>query len=332
MTTMLCTHTEMTVRRPARTGEASRGDMPRTGKRRPSGRVPGLDADEERAGRPDPAGDRQARDTLITANLGLIVHIVRDFRCAGMTTEDLRQEGTCGLIPAAELYDPDRHEARFASYAASWIRRYVQRAAAENFSLIRLPSYLIWLQGRFQRALAESRLDASSESDRPFEGDSGPTLCGEDEGAGRGGLDRLAGRLRMSDRRLRSVVSSLRDADGVVDRGGGRLGLAGGVGDRPAASRSGDGEGRGGRRASSGDPIPDAARGSRHQLPVWTRWSNQPLGPSWPGRQRWRRDAAAHEVQRRKPCPRHQRGPGAQGPSPGPRQASRMLGRHARRG
>ncbi|QEH38631.1 RNA polymerase sigma factor SigA [Aquisphaera giovannonii] len=218
MAMILNARPEATVRRPFGTKRAGSGDAsPSNGGRCPD-HVPSLlDKDEEgRLAARVKSGDREARDALIAANLGLVVHIVRGFRCDGMTIEDLRQEGTCGLIRAAELYDPARHHVRFGAYAASWIRRYVQRAVGDNLSLIRLPRYLVDLHGRCQRQLSDPLPEPPSETGLPSSDEHSPSpeagfTC---PGQGEWDLEVLANRLHLSVRRLRSVVSSIKTQTG----------------------------------------------------------------------------------------------------------------------
>src|SRR5262249_1460087 len=62
-------------------------------------------------------GDRDARDRMIEANLGLVHAIARDFRGRGAGSEDLVGEGRLGLFRAAGRFDP-RPGARSSPSAA----------------------------------------------------------------------------------------------------------------------------------------------------------------------------------------------------------------------
>jgi DNA-directed RNA polymerase sigma subunit (sigma70/sigma32) len=83
--------------------------------------LPVLDADRERdLARRARAGDRAAREQLITSGLR---SVALRARMNGLRGEDLRdavQAGTIGLIRAVDAYDPDRG-ARLATYAWRWI-------------------------------------------------------------------------------------------------------------------------------------------------------------------------------------------------------------------
>ena len=59
------------------------------------------------------AGDRDARNRLIRANLGLVVSIAREFRRRGDGLDDLIAEGNLGLILRGRPFQPGpRHSLR----------------------------------------------------------------------------------------------------------------------------------------------------------------------------------------------------------------------------
>jgi len=74
-------------------------------------------------------GDPAARDELVTANLRLVYALARRYRDRGVALEDLVQEGSVGLIRAAERFD-HRRGVPFSAYAAWWIRRSLTDALA----------------------------------------------------------------------------------------------------------------------------------------------------------------------------------------------------------
>src|SRR5262245_18636574 len=79
-------------------------------------------ADELRLARRIERGDLAARDELVTANLRLVSSLAARYQGRGVPFEDLAQEGTVGLLRAAEKFD-HRRELRFSTYAVWWIRR-----------------------------------------------------------------------------------------------------------------------------------------------------------------------------------------------------------------
>jgi RNA polymerase primary sigma factor len=93
----------------------------------------------------------EARERLVRFNLRLALSIARRYAGRGLPLEDLMQEGTLGLLRAAERYDPDLGF-RFSTYATWWIRQAVRRALVEQGRSVRLPEHLVGLLGRLQRA------------------------------------------------------------------------------------------------------------------------------------------------------------------------------------
>lgn len=105
-----------------------------------------LTADEEIAlARRIELGDVAARDRLIEANLRLVVSIAKRHRGRGLPLPDLVQEGTLGLIRAADRYDW-RAGCRFTTYATHWIRQSINRGIAMTATTVRAPSDVVELQ------------------------------------------------------------------------------------------------------------------------------------------------------------------------------------------
>ena len=86
----------------------------------------------------DPARHEAARNTLIKANLRLVVKIAHDFKGLGLPLLDLISEGNIGLMRAVEKFDPAKG-AKFSSYAAWWIKQSMRRALANQSRTIRIP-------------------------------------------------------------------------------------------------------------------------------------------------------------------------------------------------
>ena len=93
----------------------------------------------------------ELRQRLLTANLRLVVSIVKPFRCESVQTGDLIQEGNLGLIKALERFD-HRLGHKFSTYATWWIRQAVSKAIAAQSRIIRLPAHMLASISRINRA------------------------------------------------------------------------------------------------------------------------------------------------------------------------------------
>ncbi|MBR1753205.1 sigma-70 family RNA polymerase sigma factor [bacterium] len=83
----------------------------------------------------------EAKKKLVKANLRLVVSIAKRYIGQGILFMDLVQEGSLGLIRAAEKYDY-RKEFKFSTYATWWIKQTIIRSLSNNSRLIRVPVHM----------------------------------------------------------------------------------------------------------------------------------------------------------------------------------------------
>lgn len=98
----------------------------------------------------------RAKHRLVESNMRLVVSIAKAYRASGIPIEDLVQEGSIGLMTAAERFDPDRGF-RFSTYATQWIRQAIGRAVDNKAKSIRLPAHVSESLRKLERARAELR-------------------------------------------------------------------------------------------------------------------------------------------------------------------------------
>jgi RNA polymerase primary sigma factor len=80
----------------------------------------------------------RSRNQLVQGNIRLVMHIAKRFANKGVDTEELIQEGSIGLIKAAEKYNIHKGF-RFTTYAYWWIQQAIKNALNQKRSAIRIP-------------------------------------------------------------------------------------------------------------------------------------------------------------------------------------------------
>ncbi len=76
-------------------------------------------------------GDKEARDTIVKENLGLVWSMVRRFSNRGQDLEDLFQIGCIGLLKAIDKFDLSM-DVRFSTYAVPMIIGEIKRYLRDN--------------------------------------------------------------------------------------------------------------------------------------------------------------------------------------------------------
>jgi len=94
---------------------------------------------------------QDAQDTLIRANLRLVVSVAKRYIGRGSSFLDLIQEGNIGLLRAVSKFDAARGF-KFSTYATWWIRQAVTRSIADQARTIRIPVHLLESIHRLLRA------------------------------------------------------------------------------------------------------------------------------------------------------------------------------------
>lgn len=82
-----------------------------------------------------------ARNFLSASNLRLVASIAKKYRNRGLSYADLIQEGSSGLMRAADKFEY-RRGFKFSTYATCWIRQAITRAISDQSRTIHVPAHM----------------------------------------------------------------------------------------------------------------------------------------------------------------------------------------------
>lgn len=110
------------------------------------------------------AGDLEARDELVQANLPFVVNVARTYQNRGLSLAELISSGNVGLLIAADRFDGSKGY-KFITYAVWWIRQSILLALTEQARTVRLPSNKVTLLQDITRTAQQLTREGTDEPD-----------------------------------------------------------------------------------------------------------------------------------------------------------------------
>lgn len=121
-------------------------------------------AEERELARRCAAGDADAIRRMVSSNLRLVVSVAREYAGRGVPLLDLVQEGSIGLIAAAQKFDYTL-DYRFSTYATKWIRQRIGLSLNDHSSVIRVPAHTAERMRKLSAERAAFRAEEGREPD-----------------------------------------------------------------------------------------------------------------------------------------------------------------------
>ena len=121
------------------------------------------DEEERMLGERISQGDQLALDKLVTANLGFVVSVARQYQDRGLSLDDLVSEGNLAMMLAAGKWKPEKG-VRFVQYAVWDIRRAIERAIDQQENIIHdAPSSVGFTNSRVDMVVAKTNRNIHDE-------------------------------------------------------------------------------------------------------------------------------------------------------------------------
>jgi len=99
--------------------------------------------------------DIEALNSLVTANLGLVLYVANKYRYKGLEYADIVSEGNIGLVTAASRWDYKKGT-RFSTYAIFWIKKIILLAINDKVELVRVATNLTAATNSLSNKLRQS--------------------------------------------------------------------------------------------------------------------------------------------------------------------------------
>ena len=112
----------------------------------------------------NPTESQKAKQKLVNANLRLVISIAKKYIGNGVLFMDLVQEGSLGLIKAAEKFDYKKNF-KFSTYATWWIKQTIIRAISNHSRTIRIPVHMLEKIRRYKKACHIAACDETMDVD-----------------------------------------------------------------------------------------------------------------------------------------------------------------------